>query len=238
MTRVAFAGAKGRMGRALLPGLATAEDIEVVAEVDLGDDLGGALTSSGAEALIDFTTPAAARPNAETALAAGVHAILGTTGLSAQDRDALDARAREVGRAVLVAPNFALGMILLQQCAQRLAEHFPHVEVLERHHTGKHDAPSGTARRTAEQLAAAGASSPVTPSGDVARGLDVEGVRVVSVRLPGIHARQDVSFATEDEGLLLRHEAYSRRCYLPGVLLAVRALDGRIGLSYGLETLL
>ena len=238
MIRVAFAGARGRMGRALVPALHEQEDVQVVAEIEVDDDLGGVLRTSNAQVLIDFTAPHAARGNAETALDAGVHILLGTTGLDAADREALDAKARMADRAVLVAPNFALGMILLQKFADELAQHFPDVEVYERHHTGKVDAPSGTARRTAERLAAQGARSPTTPSGDTARGLDVAGVRVHSARLPGIHAQQDVVFGTDDEGIVLRHEAYSRRCYLPGILLALRAIEGHVGLLYGLEALL
>lgn len=236
--RVAFAGAQGRMGRELIPALNDADDVELVAQIEIDDDLGGVLRESRAQALIDFTTPASARANAEAALDARVHVLMGTTGLDADDRAALDARAKLADRAVLIAPNFALGMILLQQAADQFAAHFPDVEVYERHHPGKQDAPSGTARRTAERLAAQGAASPKTASGDTARGIDIEGVRVHSSRLPGIHAQQDVVFSSADEGLVLRHEAYSRRCYLPGILLALRAVDGRSGVLYGLESIL
>ena len=236
--RVVFAGALGRMGRVLVPALRETPDVEVVGALDRDDDLSATLAKTTPDALIDFTTPATARAHAEAGLAAGAHVLMGTTGLSASDRSALDGLAQRAGRAIVVAPNFSLGMVLVQQAADLIATHLPHVEVYERHHPEKLDAPSGTARRTAERLAAHGAQSPVTASGDTARGMDVNGVRVHSARLPGVHAQQDVVFGSSFEGVTLRHDAYSRRCYLPGIVLALRVVSGRVGLHYGLESLL
>jgi 4-hydroxy-tetrahydrodipicolinate reductase len=236
--RVLFSGAKGRMGRALLPGLASAPGVEVVAEIDLGDDLGAAARTHRAEVVVDFTTPKAAMPNARAILAAGAQGVIGTTGFSAADLDALEREALAARRGLLVAPNFALGMVLLQRFAVELVRHYPRVEVVEAHHEAKADAPSGTAQRTAERLAAAGGRGAPAPGPERALGADVGGVRVHSLRLPGVIARQEVVFGAPGEAIVLKHEASSRECYLPGVLLAVRAMPGRVGLLRGLDPLL
>ena len=235
--RIVFAGAKGRMGQALLPGLRATEGIEVVAEIDHGDDLATAVADGDADVVVDFTTPEAAVPNARAIVAAGVQGVIGTTGFSLEDLDALDLEARNAGRGLLIAPNFSLGMILLQRFSEEAARWFPRVEIIETHHEGKLDAPSGTAMRTAERLAAAGAAAGPA-SEDVARGEDVEGVRVHSRRLPGIQAMQEVVFAAEAETLTLEHHALSRDCYLAGVVAGVRAIPGRVGVLRGLEAVL
>ena len=232
--RVAFAGAAGRMGRALLPGLRAAEDLDVVAEIEEGDDLEARVRDAKADVVVDFTVPASAVPNARALLAAGAHGVVGTTGFTEPDLAALDARAREVGRGLVIAPNFALGMVLLQRVAEEAARHLPAVEIDETHHTAKLDAPSGTAYDTARRIARAG-GAPGRPGGEASRGLDVDGVHVHSLRLPGITARQEVHFGGPGEALLLRHDAAGRECYLPGVLDAIRAVLSRVGLVRGLE---
>lgn len=239
--RLLFSGAKGRMGQALLPGLRAAPDLEVVAETDVEHDLLAEARRTRAQVIVDFTTPAAALGNAHKILAAKAQGVIGTTGFSAADLDLLDREARAAGRALLIAPNFALGMLLLQRYGEELVKHFPRVEVIETHHEGKADAPSGTAQRTAERLAAAGARSAPRDGSEPARGHAVEGVRVHSLRLPGVVARQDLVFGSSGESIVLRHEALSRECYLPGVLLAVRALGAaspHVGLLRGLDALL
>ncbi len=235
--RVVLAGSEGRMGSALLPGLREAEGIEVVATVDAEDDLAATIAAADADVVVDFTTPQAALPNARLILEGGVQGVIGTTGFSQDDLDALDLEARNAGRGLLIAPNFSLGMILLQRFAEEAARWFPRVEITETHHEGKLDAPSGTAQRTAERLAAAGAQA--GPAGeDVARGVDVDGVRVHSRRLPGIQAMQEVAFAAEAETLTLEHHALSRDCYLAGVVAGIRAIPGRVGVLRGLEAVL
>ncbi len=242
MIRIAFSGARGRMGRALLPGLHAAPDVTVVAEIELDDDLTGMARAERAEIVVDFTTPDAALVNARAILAAGAHGVIGTTGFTAEDIQQLEGEAQAAGRLLLIAPNFSLGMILLQRFSVQAARYFPRVEILETHHEGKQDAPSGTALDTARRIAAAGAAA--GPRGDeAARGLDVEGVRIHSLRLNGIQARQEVHFGAPAEGLVIRHDAFDRGCYLPGVLTAVRALraraaTGAAGLLHGLETIL
>lgn len=232
--RVVFSGAKGRMGQVLVPALHAADGVEVVGEVDLGDDLGAVIRDTSAEVVVDFTAPAAAMSNARAIMAAGAQGVIGTTGYTPADLDMLDAEAQAAGRGLLIAANFSLGMVLLQRFAAEAVTLLPRVEIIETHHEGKVDAPSGTAVRTAERLAAAGAVP--GPSGtDDARGLDVEGVRIHSMRLAGVEARQEVHFAAPGEGLVIRHDAHSRLCYLPGLLAAVRAIAGRVGLIRGLD---
>ena len=235
--RVLFSGAKGRMGQALLPGLRGADGIEVVAETDVDDDLVVVVADARAEIVVDFTTPTSALSNARSILTAGAQGVIGTTGFTPADLDALDAEAREAGLGLLVAPNFSVGMLLLQRFAQEAMAWLPRVEITETHHEGKADSPSGTALHTARLLAEAGAQPGPHPDGP-GRGLAVEGVQVHSRRLPGIHARQEVHLAGAAEALTISHDALSRDCYLPGVLAAVRAMPGRVGLLRGLETLL
>lgn len=235
--RIVFAGAAGRMGQALLPGLEAAAGIEVAAAIDRDDDLAGAIRAAGADVVVDFTTPDAAEPNARAILAAGVQGVIGTTGFSPEALDALDREARGAGRGLLIAPNFSLGMILLQRFAEEAARWFPRCEIIETHHEGKLDAPSGTALRTAERLAAAGAQAGPEGAEDC-RGADVGGVRVHSRRLPGIQAMQQVAFAAEAETLTLEHHALSRDCYLAGVVAGIRAIPGRVGVLRGLEAVL
>lgn len=239
--RTVLAGARGRMGRVIGPGLASAAGIELVAEVEVGDDLAAACRAARAEVVVDFTTPSSAARNAEAALAAGCHGVVGTTGLTEDDLERLHARAREVGRGLLVAPNFALGVLLMQRFAVEAVKWLPRVEIVEQHHDGKLDAPSGTALRTADLLAKAGAApGPARGAGDdgPSRGSVLGGVRIHSVRLPGLLAHQDVVFGGPGEVLTLRHDALSRECYLPGVVEAVRRIGERVGLVRGLETLL
>ena len=225
------------MGQALLPGLRLAEGIEVVAETDAGDDLVVVVADTRAEVVVDFTLPEVAVANARKILSAGAQGVIGTTGFRPSDLDALDAEARSAGLGLLVAPNFSVGMLLLQRFAAEAMTWLPRAEITETHHEGKVDSPSGTALHTARMLGQAGAQAGPTPEG-AGRGLDVEGVQVHSRRLPGIHARQEVHLAGSAEALTISHEALSRDCYLPGVIAGIQAMPGRVGLLRGLETLL
>ena len=236
--RVALSGWKGRMGQVIGPGLEREKDFALVARVEAGDDLVAACKAARAEVVVDFTTPSAAVGNARAILAAGCHGVVGTTGFRSEDLADLDASAREAGRGILVAPNFALGSILLQRLSVEAAKWFPRAEVVEYHHDGKVDAPSGTALRTADLLAGAGAGGGPTGGRPGARGHDAGGVRVHSVRLPGMLAHQEVLFGGTGEMLTLRHDALSRECYLPGVILGIRRIRERTGLVHGLEALM
>jgi 4-hydroxy-tetrahydrodipicolinate reductase len=209
------------MGQAVAEAVRGADDMELVAEADpaLGTDLAGCL--DGADVMVDFTTPDAAPGNVRTALEAGVHAVVGTTGF---DLGALSDAARAGSANCFVAPNFAIGAVLMMQASQQIAAHMPECEIVELHHDRKLDAPSGTAARTAQLIREAG--------GNVHEPIH-------SVRLPGLVAHQEVVFGGEGQTLTIRHDSIDRRSFMPGVLLAVR----RVGelpdrFTVGLEQLL
>lgn len=221
MIRVAVAGAAGRMGQAVCETVEGAGDTELAAKADpaLGVELADVLGE--ADVVVDFTTPDTALANAAACLEAGVHVVVGTTGFDLEELR----RAAEVSQAnCFVAPNFAIGAVLLMEVAQKIAPHMPECEIVELHHDRKLDAPSGTAKRTAELISAAG--------GNVHEPIH-------SVRLPGLVAHQEVIFGGEGQTLSLRHDSIDRRSFMPGVLLAVR----RVGqlhdrFTVGLERLL
>lgn len=235
--RVVFSGARGRMGRVLVPGLCEAEGVMLVGEVEKGDDLGAVVRDTEADVVVDFTEPSAAVGNARAIIAAGAQGVIGTTGFGEVDLERLDEEARAAGRGLIYAPNFALGMVLLQRFAVEAARHLPDVEIIEIHHPAKIDAPSGTAVDTARRIAAAGGGRS-DAGGQPSRGLDSDGVRIHSLRLPGVTARQEVHFGGHGEILVLRHDAAGRDCYLPGVLAAIHAAQDVVGLHRGLETIL
>ena len=234
--RVALAGANGRMGRVVAPAIEAAKDMVLVAKIEIADDYAAAVRSSKAQVVVDFTTPTAALANARTILECGADGVIGTTGLTPADVDALDTMAKSARHALLVAPNFAVGAVLAQQFAAAASTHFPRVEIVEYHHDGKRDAPSGTALRTAEAVRNARGSG--GPGAGPARGLDHDGVRIHSVRLPGLVAHQEVLFGGDGELLTIRHDATSRECYVPGVLLGIRSIVGKVGVLRGLESIL
>jgi 4-hydroxy-tetrahydrodipicolinate reductase len=223
MIRVVASGAAGRMGQAVCEAVEGAEDMELVARADpaLGVELADAL--DGADVVVDFTTPETAVANVRASLEAGVHSVVGTTGFDLEQlREA--AESATAGANCLVAPNFAIGAVLLMEVAQRIAPHMPECEIVELHHDKKLDAPSGTAKRTAELIREAG--------GNVHEPIH-------SVRLPGLVAHQEVIFGGEGQTLSVRHDSIDRRSFMPGVLLAVRkvgALPDRF--TVGLENVL
>ena len=242
MIRVAVLGAKGRMGSEVVRAVQDAADLSLGAAYDVGD----ALDLSGVDVAVDFTHPDAVLANLRACLGAGVHAVVGTTGFDegrlAQLRGWLDAAP---GVGVLVAPNFGIAAVLMMRFAAEAARFFDSVEIVELHHPGKADAPSGTARRTAELVAAARREAGSAPMPDAttsalpgARGADVDGVRVHAVRLAGLVAHQEVLLGGQGESLTIRHDSYDRASFMPGVLLGVRAVAGRPGLTVGLEALL
>ncbi|MGB7587474.1 MAG: 4-hydroxy-tetrahydrodipicolinate reductase [Solirubrobacterales bacterium] len=220
---VAVSGAAGRMGSTVCAAVEGAEDMELAAradpalEVELGDVL------EDVDVVIDFSTPETALANVRTCLEAGVHAVLGTTGFEPDAlREAVEAT--PAGANCFVAPNFAIGAVLLMQAAQLAARHMPECEIIELHHDRKLDAPSGTAKRTAELIRAAG--------GNVHEPIH-------SVRLPGLVAHQEVIFGGEGQTLSLRHDSIDRSSFMPGVLLAVRKVaDLPDRFTVGLEKLL
>ncbi|MFC5382298.1 4-hydroxy-tetrahydrodipicolinate reductase [Aquipuribacter nitratireducens] len=240
-TRVVVAGAGGRMGRAACEAVDEADDLELHGRVGRDDDLVAAL--DGADVLVDLSVPDASPGNVATAVRAGVHCVVGTTGWSDSRLDALRAELDEAPAVgVLVAPNFSVGALLVADFAARAARFFESVEVVELHHPDKVDAPSGTAVRTARGIAAARAAAGLGPSPDAttqslpgARGADVDGVRVHAVRLRGLVAHQEVLLGGPGEQLTLRHDSLDRSSFMPGVLLGVRQVAGHPGLTVGLE---
>jgi 4-hydroxy-tetrahydrodipicolinate reductase len=219
--RVVASGAAGRMGQAVCEAVDGAEDMELVAKADpsLGVELADAL--EGADVVVDFSTPETALANVRACLEAGVHVVVGTTGF---DLDAARAAAEASSANCFVAPNFAIGAVLLMEAAQLAARHMPECEIVELHHDRKLDAPSGTAKRTAELIEAAG--------GNVHEPIH-------SVRLPGLVAHQEVIFGGEGQTLSIRHDSIDRRSFMPGVLLAVRRIaDLPDRFTVGLEKLL
>jgi 4-hydroxy-tetrahydrodipicolinate reductase len=221
--RVGVSGAAGRMGEAVCEAVTEADDMELAGRADPALDMPLADVLGDCEVLVDFTTPDAARQNVGACLDAGVHAVVGTTGF---DLGALrhEAETAETEARVFVAPNFAIGAVLMMQMARDAARHMPDCEIVELHHERKRDAPSGTAKRTAELIREAG-------------GRVHEPIH--SVRLPGLVAHHEVIFGGEGQTLSIRHDSIDRHSFMPGVLLAVRMvgeLEDRF--TVGLEALL
>src|SRR6478735_9582483 len=246
--KVGVLGARGKVGAEVCRAVEAADDLELVARVDTGDghDTLTDLVERGAEAVVDFTHPDVVMGNLEFCVGRGIHAVVGTTGFDddrlARLRGWLDA-APATG--VLIAPNFSIGAILMMRFAAAAAPFYESVEVVELHHPTKADAPSGTARRTAELIAAARREAGLGPVPDAtstglegARGADVDGIRVHGLRVRGLVAHQEVILGGPGETLTIRHDSLDRASFVPGVLTALRAIGDRPGLTVGLESLL
>jgi 4-hydroxy-tetrahydrodipicolinate reductase len=240
--RVGVIGARGRVGSEVCRGVEEAVGMELVAQVDVGDDL-AELETAGTQVAVDFTHPDAVMANLEHCIGHGIHAVVGTTGF---DDDRLDTVRRLLtdapGVGVLIAPNFSIGALLMMRFAVLAAPHFESAEVVELHHPDKADAPSGTSRRTAQLIAAARreAGLPAVPDAtasglDGARGADVDGIRVHGVRARGLVAHQEVLFGAPGETLTIRHDSLDRVSFVPGVLAGVSSVAGHPGLTVGLE---
>jgi 4-hydroxy-tetrahydrodipicolinate reductase len=256
---VLVTGAAGRMGRQLVQTLAGEPDLRLVAAVDItgvgldagrlagGEPCGVAITDDLAAALArrpqvmaDFTAPAVVMGNLQAALAARVPCVVGTTGWDQERLECVDRLARQAGVGVLIAPNFALGAVLMMEFAARAARYFPAAEIVELHHPGKQDAPSGTALKTAQMMLEAPGCQ-LQPHGLVdneATGLRQGAVRIHSVRLPGLVAHQEVILGGLGETLTIRHDSLHHQSFMPGVLLALRKVGELRGLVYGLEHIL
>lgn len=239
---VAVLGAAGRMGATVCAAVDAAPDLSLVASLDADDDV-ALVAEAGAQVAVDFTVPAATEANVHALVGLGVHAVVGTSGW---DDDALGRVRASIAAnpwvGVLVAPNFAIGAVLTMAFAARAARWFESVEVVEMHHPDKVDAPSGTARHTAAAIAAArlAAGRPASPDATAttlagARGAVVDDVHVHALRLRGLTAHQEVLLGNPGELLTIRHDSTDRASFMPGVLLAVRTVAGRPGLTVGLE---
>jgi 4-hydroxy-tetrahydrodipicolinate reductase len=243
--RVHVHGADGRMGSTCVSAIEGAPDMELVGRSDRDDDFTALLAREGPDVVVDFTTPAVVAESVRTALEAGCHVVSGTTGLAPERAQELGDLAARRERGFLLAPNFAIGVILMQRFAREAAQHFEDVEIIEMHHEAKVDAPSGTALHTAASIAAAAArplnrrrpaDAKETLAG--ARGGWSSDVPIHSVRLPGLLAHQEVLFGGAGELLTIRHDTTDRRAFMPGVLLGVRKIGGYRGLVDSLERLL
>jgi len=242
MIKVGVLGARGRMGAEVVKAVTEAADLELVAALDLGDSL-ETLKSNGAQVVVDFTTPDSVMANLEFLANNGIHAVVGTTGFDAARIATLEkliAANPSVG--ILIAPNFAIGAVLMMEFATKAAKYFESAEIIELHHPNKVDAPSGTAARTAELMSKArkdaGLSAmpdATTTSLDGARGATVGDIPVHSVRLRGLIAHQEVLLGGLGETLTIRHDSLDRAGFMPGVLLGVRSVISKPGLTFGLE---
>ena len=240
--RVGVVGARGRMGLAACAAVGASSDLELAAQVDIGDRL-DVLADANVDVVIDFTHPDSVMATLDYVISHGMHAVVGTTGFTDERLSALRAAlAANPGIGVLIAPNFSIGAILLMKFAAQAATYFESVEIIELHHPDKADAPSGTARHTAELIAAARAGM-VAPDATVtslpgARGADVDGIPVHSVRLRGLLAHEEVLLGGPGEVLTLRHDSLDRSSFMPGVLVGVRQVSAHPGLTVGLENYL
>ncbi len=248
--KVAVLGAAGRMGQTVCGAVDADPELELVARVDPfgGDGIETSIESLervGAEVAVDFTQPASVKKNIEWLVPHGIHAVVGTTGLSPTDID--DIRKLE-GANVFIAPNFSIGAVLMMHASKQIAKYMGSAEVIEMHHNQKLDAPSGTALKTAREIEEVWEKYGRPPGGESnpdekevvqgARGADVDGVHVHSVRMLGGEAHQEVIFGALGQTLTIRHDAMNRSSYMPGVLLAVKSVASRPGVTIGLENLL
>ncbi|MFE7383091.1 4-hydroxy-tetrahydrodipicolinate reductase [Streptomyces zhihengii] len=240
--RVAVLGARGRIGSEAVRAVEAADDMELVGALGRGDKL-ESLVDSGAEVVVELTTPASVMGNLDFCVRHGIHAVVGTTGWTDERLAQLDTSlAASPGTGVLIAPNFSIGAVLTMAFAQQAARYFESVEVVELHHPNKVDAPSGTATRTAQLIAAARAEAGLAAQPDAtvtaldgARGADVDGVPVHAVRLRGLLAHQEVLLGGEGETLTIRHDSLHHSSFMPGILLGVRRVTSAPGLTFGLE---
>jgi 4-hydroxy-tetrahydrodipicolinate reductase len=240
-------GAEGKMGRESVRAVQAAEGLEIVASLDLHDDLAGELSSRAGCVVVDFTHPSCAFANAMTIAEKGCHGVIGTTGFTAAQIERISADCSDKRLGFFIAPNFAIGAVLMMRFAAEAAKHMERAEIIELHHPGKADAPSGTAHKTAELMAQARAASGQAPfqGPDAAtetlagaRGAQYEGIRVHSVRMPGMLANQEVILGAPGQTLTIRHDSIDRSCFMPGVVLACRKVKDLDGLVVGLDRLL
>ncbi|WP_436787166.1 4-hydroxy-tetrahydrodipicolinate reductase [Yinghuangia sp. YIM S10712] len=240
--RVAVIGAKGRMGAEACAAVEAADGLELVARVDQGDTI-DALAENGTQVAVDFTHPGVVMDNLDYCIRNGIHAVVGTSGFTPDRLETVRARLAEhpaVG--VLIAPNFGIGAVLMMQFAAKAARFYESVEIVELHHPNKVDAPSGTARRTAELVAEARRAADLPPVPDAttddpdgARGATIDGIPVHAVRLRGLVAHQEVLLGDAGEMLTIRHDSFERTSFMPGVILGVRRVGSVPGLTLGLE---
>jgi len=241
MIKVGVLGARGRMGSEVVKAVTEAPDLELVAALDLGDSL-DALVSHGAQVVVDFTTPDSVMSNLEFLISKNIHVVVGTTGFDDARIAKIKSFLTSSKSGVLIAPNFAIGAVLMMEFATKAAKYFESAEIIELHHPNKVDAPSGTAARTADLMAQSRKAAGLGPMPDAtstsldgARGATVGDIPVHSVRLRGLVAHQEVLLGGIGETLSIRHDSIDRVGFMPGVLLGVRQVVTHPGLTFGLE---
>jgi 4-hydroxy-tetrahydrodipicolinate reductase len=239
MVKVGVLGAKGKMGSQVCRTVEATEGLELVAALDQGDDLE---QLKGAQVVVDFTRPEVVMDNLKWCIEHGIHAVVGTTGFDAERLEILRKQLADRSTGVLIAANFSIGAVLMMQFAAKAAKYYESVEIIELHHPNKVDAPSGTARRTAELIAAARQEAKAAPIPDAtttaldgARGADVDGIRVHGIRLRGLIAHQEVLFGDVGETLTIRHDSMDRESFMAGVVIGIRRIVDTPGLTVGLE---
>jgi len=242
MINVGVLGANGRMGSEVVKAVSSAQGLALVATLDIGDPL-DKLATSGAQVVVDFTTPDAVMENLEYLIKAGVNAVVGTTGFDEKKIEKVQSLLKDHPKVgVLIAPNFAIGAVLMMEFAEKAARYFESAEIVELHHPDKVDAPSGTAARTAQLMTDArkGAGLAMMPDAttsaiDGARGAIVGDIPVHSIRARGLVAHQEVLFGGLGETLTIRHDSLDRAGFMPGVVLGIRKIIENPGLTHGLE---
>jgi len=242
LTRVLINGSMGRMGQESIKAVSEDPELELVAQTDLGDNLSESISQSEAQVVVDFTIASSALKNTVCIIESGARPVIGTSGLLPEEIAELQALCTKHKLGGIIAPNFAIGAVLMMKYSQDAAKYFPHAEVIELHHDGKVDAPSGTAIKTANLLAESRSSVPKKIADKEiisgARGANAENIRVHSVRLPGLVAHQEVIFGGQSQTLTIRHDSIHRDSFMPGVCLACKKVMDLNELVYGLEHLL
>lgn len=240
--RVLINGGQGKMGQAALKALSEHKDFQVVGAIGRDSDLAEEIKTSKAQVVVDLTNAATVLKNTQTIIEANVHPVIGTSGLIKENVLQLQNRCRELKLGGMIVPNFSLGAVLLMRSAQEIAKYFPQVEVLEMHHDGKLDSPSGTALRTAEMLSETRAFHPkakeIRETVKGSRGALYQDIPIHAIRLPGCVAHLQVMFGGKGETLTLRHDSIDRECFMPGLLLACKKVVELQELRVGLETIL
>lgn len=262
MIKVLVSGASGNMGKEVIRAVLDQPELELVGGVDIRDegvdltenaglepcgkfietDLAKAIENNQPEVVVDFTHPSAVFENIVTTLKSGAHIVVGTTGLKEEKLPEIEALTKETGKNAFIAPNFSLGAVLMMKLAEVVAQFFPEVEIIELHHEKKADAPSGTALMTAEVISRGRKKEPEIPESKEVlpgcRGGEMKKIRIHSVRLPGLLAHQEIIFGGLDQTLTIRHDTLSRKSFMPGVLMAIKAVRERPGLTHGLDKIL
>lgn len=245
--QVVVNGARGKMGTETIKAVQGTEDLEIVGTFDLGDDLSKELSSLRGCVVVDFTHPSCAYENALKIIEAGCHGVVGTTGFKEEQIAEIGKHCQRKGLGFFIAPNFAIGAVLMMRFAAEAAAHMQRAEIIELHHPAKADAPSGTAHKTAELMAASrhnagleefeGPDALTNPIPGT-RGGDYHGIRIHAVRMPGMLANQEVILGAAGQTLIIRHDSIDRTCFMPGVLLACRKVQSLEGLVVGLDRLI